>query len=119
MDRWEGDETLQILLRVGSTNQAVAERMRSIFTAQLIPVASALTSNSLEAAKRASLASSQILGVALCRFVLAFPPMMKMSSSPGWGRPSSVIWSAHSSLVDDASGPRGQVRLRDSRDEIA
>ncbi|MEV4113825.1 TetR family transcriptional regulator [Nonomuraea sp. NPDC049695] len=79
LSRWEGNETLQILLRTGSTHPSVAERMRSIFAMQLVPIAAAFSGDPAAAEKRAGLASSQILGVALCRFVLEFQPMMEMS----------------------------------------
>lgn len=78
LDRWERDEALVILLRVGVTNEAVAERMRTIFAAQLAPVFARATDNPQGAPVRASLAASQVLGMALCRYVLAFPPLANM-----------------------------------------
>ncbi|GAB5894391.1 TetR family transcriptional regulator [Mycolicibacterium sp.] len=79
VERWERDEALQILLRVGVTNEAVAERIRTIFAAQLAPVIVKATANPQEAPVRASLVASQVLGMALCRYVLAFPPLAGMS----------------------------------------
>jgi len=79
VERWERDEALLILLRVGVTNAAVAERMRTIFATQLGPVVVKATGNSSDAPVRAGLASSQVLGMALCRYVLAFPPLAGMS----------------------------------------
>ncbi|MCV7315475.1 TetR family transcriptional regulator [Mycolicibacillus parakoreensis] len=78
LERWERDGALLILLRTGVTNDAVAERMRTIFAAQLAPVIAALTDDPAEASRRASLAASQVLGMALCRYVLAFPPLVEM-----------------------------------------
>jgi AcrR family transcriptional regulator len=78
LERWERDEALQILLRVGVTNEAVAERMRTIFAAQLGPVIAKATRRPQEAPVRAGLAASQVLGMALCRYVLAFPPLASM-----------------------------------------
>ncbi len=80
VDRWDGDETLMALLRAGVTNEAAAERMRQIFAGQLGPVIASLTGGSAEAPVRAGLAASQILGLALCRYVLAFPPVVTMST---------------------------------------
>jgi AcrR family transcriptional regulator len=77
--RWEGDETLMALLRAGVTNEAAAERMRQIFAGQLGPVITSLTGGSADAPLRAGLAATQILGLALCRYVLAFPPVVAMS----------------------------------------
>lgn len=78
LDRWERDEALIILLRVGVTNAAVAERMRMIFAAQLGPVVAATAENPQDAPVRAGLVASQVLGMALCRYVLAFPPLVNM-----------------------------------------
>ncbi|BDU03959.1 TetR/AcrR family transcriptional regulator [Nocardia cyriacigeorgica] len=79
LERWERDEGLLILLRAGVTNEAVAERMRSIFAAQLGPVVALTADDIQQAPMRAGLAASQILGMALCRFVLAFPPLAGMT----------------------------------------
>ncbi len=78
LERWERDEALLILLRTGVTNDVVAERMRTIFAAQLAPVVAALSGDPGEASRRASMAASQVLGMALCRYVLAFPPLVEM-----------------------------------------
>jgi AcrR family transcriptional regulator len=77
--RWERDGALLILLRVGVTNEAVAERMRTIFAQQLGPVVAKATGNSPDTPQRAGLVSSQVLGMALCRYVLAFPPLAAMT----------------------------------------
>lgn len=78
LERWERDEALLILLRAGVTNEAVAERMRTIFAAQLAPAIAKLTGHAPDTAARASLAASQVLGMALCRYVLAFDPLVDM-----------------------------------------
>ncbi|MCW1824308.1 TetR family transcriptional regulator [Mycolicibacterium conceptionense] len=86
LERWERDEALLILLRAGVTNEAVAERMRTIFAAQLAPVIAEATGNAPDTQVRASLAASQVLGMALCRYVLEFPPLVAM------GRHEVVDW---------------------------
>ncbi|CRZ15760.1 TetR/AcrR family transcriptional regulator [Mycolicibacterium neworleansense] len=78
LERWERDEALLILLRAGVTNEAVAERMRAIFAAQLAPAIAKLTGHAPDTPTRASLAASQVLGMALCRYVLAFGPLVDM-----------------------------------------
>ncbi|MFI6534728.1 TetR family transcriptional regulator [Nonomuraea sp. NPDC050547] len=75
---WEHNEALQVLLRTGVTNEAAAERMREIFATQLAPVIVTLTGPD-EATVRAGLAASQILGLALARYILKFPPIVAMS----------------------------------------
>ncbi|MFF1381399.1 TetR family transcriptional regulator [Streptomyces sp. NPDC058308] len=71
---WEDDGVLTALLRVGITNQAGAERMREVFAEQLLPVAREVCPDPAEAPVRASLCASQMLGLALTRYVLRFPP---------------------------------------------
>ncbi|MGP3983889.1 TetR/AcrR family transcriptional regulator [Streptomyces sp. KR80] len=88
LSRWEEDEVLTALLRVGVTNSAGAERMQRIFREQLEPVAAAVCPRSAESATRAALAASQILGMALSRYVLRIPPAVALS------RDDVVAWLA-------------------------
>jgi AcrR family transcriptional regulator len=76
LNRWEHDETLMALLRAGVTNEAAAERMRSIFASQLGPLAQRLCP--ADAPARAGLVATQVLGFALCRYVLRLPPIVAM-----------------------------------------
>jgi AcrR family transcriptional regulator len=81
LDRWEGDEALVVLLRAAATNEAAAERTRVIFADQLLPVVAALHPPGTPAADialRAGLTSSQVLGMALCRYILRLPPAAAM-----------------------------------------
>ncbi|UUN28480.1 TetR/AcrR family transcriptional regulator [Streptomyces sp. FIT100] len=79
LDRWEQDEVLTAMLRVGVTNSAGAERMRKVFKGQLLPVAAGVCPDPAEAERRAALAASQILGMALARYVLRIPPAVDMA----------------------------------------
>ncbi|MDP9864249.1 MULTISPECIES: TetR/AcrR family transcriptional regulator [Streptosporangium] len=79
LDRWEDDEGMLILLRTGVTNEAVAARMRDIFALQLGPLIARLHGDPSQAPSRAGLASTQVLGMALCRYVLRLPPVVAMS----------------------------------------
>ncbi|MDF3146740.1 MULTISPECIES: TetR family transcriptional regulator [unclassified Streptomyces] len=76
---WEENEVLTALLRVGATNQAGAERMRGIFGEQLLPLARRVCPDPEQASARAALASSQLLGLALTRYVLRFPPAVALA----------------------------------------
>jgi hypothetical protein len=79
--RWEGDASdtaLQILLRAAATNTDAAERMQNIFARQLLPVVSQVSPKS-EARMRAALVATQVLGLALCRYVLKFPAVTMLS----------------------------------------
>lgn len=79
LEIWEVDERLTALLRAATTNRTVAERMKEIFAAQLVPVVAALNPDPERAAARAALTASQVLGMALCRYVLGFPPAARLS----------------------------------------
>ncbi|MFF5208548.1 TetR family transcriptional regulator [Streptosporangium sp. NPDC000396] len=79
LDRWENDEGMMILLRTGVTNEAVAERMREIFARQLGPLAARLCDDPSQAPARTGLVSTQVLGMALCRYVLRLPPVAALS----------------------------------------
>ncbi|QEU94344.1 TetR family transcriptional regulator [Streptomyces kanamyceticus] len=79
LDLWEGGGTLTALLRVGITNPAGAERMRDIFTRQLLPVARAVCPDPAQAPTRAALCAAQVLGLALTRYVLRFAPSAALS----------------------------------------
>jgi AcrR family transcriptional regulator len=78
LERWEGDEALVILLRSSATNVEAAQRMGEIFGRQLQPLVARLVPAS-ESGLRAGLVATQILGMALCRFVLRLPPVVAMS----------------------------------------
>jgi AcrR family transcriptional regulator len=77
LDRWERDEALVVLLRSSTTNDEAAQRMRKIFSSQLGPVIARL--NPDDAPSRAGLIATQVLGLALCRYVLRLPPVVAMS----------------------------------------
>lgn len=79
LDRWEDDEVLTAMLRVGVTNTAGAERMRQVFRSQLLPVAAEVCPVPEEVPRRAALAGSQILGMALARYVLRIPPAVDLT----------------------------------------
>jgi AcrR family transcriptional regulator len=80
LDRWEGDETLMALLRAAVTTASARERMQAIFATQVAPQVVKLTGlPRADAAARAGLIASQLLGLALCRYVLQFPPVVKLT----------------------------------------
>lgn len=79
LDRWEDDETLMALLRTAVTNPAVAGRMQAIFATQVVPMLCRLRGEARSAvAWRAGLISTQVLGLALCRYVLKLPPVVAL-----------------------------------------
>ncbi|MGW0757817.1 TetR/AcrR family transcriptional regulator [Streptomyces sp. NPDC002814] len=76
---WEENEELTALLRVGATNQAGAERMQGIFRDQVMPVARYACPDPEQIPARAGLVATQMLGLALTRYVLKFPPTVALS----------------------------------------
>jgi len=88
LTRWEDDDALIVLLRSSTTNAEAAQRMMGIFAAQLMPVIAKLVPD--DAPRRAGLIATQVLGMALCRFVLRIPPIVAMSREEliGWTGPT-------------------------------
>jgi AcrR family transcriptional regulator len=82
LSRWEGDrsdEAITLLLRSASTNPTAAEHMRGIFSTQIAKfVARVSGSSGAEADRRAGLVSTQLLGLALTRYIVRLPPVVKM-----------------------------------------
>jgi AcrR family transcriptional regulator len=78
LTRWEEDDALVVLLRSSTTNAEAAIRMKDIFAAQLMPAIAKFVPD--DAPRRAGLIATQVLGMALCRFVLRLPPVVAMSS---------------------------------------
>lgn len=79
LNRWEDDGALAAMLRVGVTNPAGAERLQEALGQQLIPFAAAFCADPRQAPRRAILVSSQMLGMAMCRYILKMPPAVRMS----------------------------------------
>lgn len=78
LERWEGDEALVILLRSSATNGEAAQRMQEIFGTQIQPLVASFVPPQ-DSGVRAGLIATQILGMALCRFVLRLPPVVGMT----------------------------------------
>jgi AcrR family transcriptional regulator len=90
LDRWEADDTFMALIRAAVTNDAAAKRVRAVLSGQVAPAIAALADDPATAGLRAGLVSSQILGLAVCRYVLRLPPVAAMSRADvvGWVGPT-------------------------------
>jgi AcrR family transcriptional regulator len=93
--RWEEDETMAALLRAAVTQPAAAERLRQIFADQLVPALRALPGGRAGAGptdveERAGMIASQMLGLALTRYVLRIPAVVGLSREAveGWIGPT-------------------------------
>jgi AcrR family transcriptional regulator len=79
--RWEGalaDELITLLLRSAGTNQSAAEHLRSVFQRQVMSFVHEIIGDDPDARIRAAMVSTQVLGLALCRYVLELPPVVSM-----------------------------------------
>jgi AcrR family transcriptional regulator len=75
----EGFTGMTVLLRSAASNDYAASRVRELFAAQVLP-AFARVGSRAHAAERAGLVASQLLGLALCRYILKIPPVAEMSA---------------------------------------
>ncbi len=81
IELWEGDlstELLHVLLRSAISNEEAGERLRSVFGAQVMRTVAQVVADPAEAATRAGLVSSQMLGLALTRHILKLPPVVAL-----------------------------------------
>ncbi|HYD56756.1 MAG TPA: TetR family transcriptional regulator [Burkholderiales bacterium] len=78
LERWEEDDTFMALLRAAATNEPAGERMRAIFASQVAPALAPVLGTSANARARAGLISSQVLGLALTRYVLRLPAVVAL-----------------------------------------
>jgi AcrR family transcriptional regulator len=79
MDRWEDaerDDELILLLRTGVNDEAVARRLQSVLSELMTTPIAAL--GDPDAARRAALIAAQLLGVALCRYILRLEPLASL-----------------------------------------
>ncbi|MFE2066661.1 TetR family transcriptional regulator [Streptomyces sp. NPDC059467] len=76
---WEENEELTAVLRVAVTNKAGAERLQGIFREQVVPVAQRVCPDPEQVPARAALCASQLMGLALTRYVLRLPPAVELA----------------------------------------
>jgi AcrR family transcriptional regulator len=86
---WERNDTLVALLRVAATQDFAAERMRTLFAGQVGPLVGRIEPDPALATTRAGLLATQMLGLALTRYVLELPPVTAMTADEvaGWLAP--------------------------------
>ncbi len=78
LERWESDDSLQALLRAAVSHQVAVARLRAIFATQVMPAVAPLCPDRTTAATRVGLVATQMLGMALCRYVLRLPPVVAL-----------------------------------------
>ena len=77
LDQWEGGSGLPVLLRSAASNEAAAGQLQKIFAEQVFPVILA-AGKPHNAAQRAGLVASQLIGLAMTRYILKLPPVVAM-----------------------------------------
>jgi AcrR family transcriptional regulator len=108
INRWEDplrDDELIALLRTGVTSETVAERLQAVL-GQLItePIAALVYE---QAAERGTLIAAQLLGLALCRYILRFEPL---ASLPADDVVAAVAPSVQRYLTRPAAPPSARRR---------
>ena len=81
VSQWEkpaGDDKLIALLRTVVTSDAVAEQVQSTLTQRLTGPIAALGREQVR--ERAALIAAQLLGLALCRYILQFEPLASLAA---------------------------------------
>jgi AcrR family transcriptional regulator len=81
LEIWEGEaggKGLVILLRAAASNERAAETLRDILQTQILPTIRRISPGGLAPA-RAGLVASQMLGLALSRYVLKLSPVANFS----------------------------------------
>ena len=83
LDRWEPggqvDGALLVLLRTALTEDSARDTMRTIFARQVEPAVTRAAPDG-HAPVRAGLIASQVMGLALTRYVLRLPPVVGLSA---------------------------------------
>jgi len=82
LELWEeppGNEILLTILRSSMTDDTMVEHIRRrVFAEQLMPMVLRV-GDPADAPRRAGLMASQVLGLALCRYVLRLPPVVALT----------------------------------------
>lgn len=88
LTRWEADDTMVALLRAATSYESAGERMVEIFSTQMLPAVSRVTVDHTQ--ERAALIGAQMIGFAVCRYILRLPPVAEMAREQaiGWLAPT-------------------------------
>jgi AcrR family transcriptional regulator len=81
INRWEDpvhDDELIVLLRTAVTSETVAGQLQAVLSQLIIGPIAALGEE--RAAERGTLIAAQLLGLALCRYILRFEPLASLSA---------------------------------------
>jgi AcrR family transcriptional regulator len=84
---WAPDGSFLPLLRAAATNRAAADALLEVFVERVTPALAAITPD--RPAERAALVGSQVLGIAMARYVVGVPALAAMDDATltEWVRP--------------------------------
>ena len=108
VSRWEDplhDDEMVALLRTGVTSETVAQRLQAVLGQLITEPIAALGYE--RAAERSTLVAAQLLGLALCRYILRFEPL---ASLPADDVVAAVAPSVQRYLTRPASSPSARPR---------
>ena len=114
VERWETGSSagaLRVLLRTSTSNEAARARLREVFERQLMRSMASVAPKA-EVAARASLVASQMLGLALCRYILQLPPIVALSPE---ALADAIAPTLERYLFGDVRGANAQSSRRPSR----
>ena len=77
LEMWESGSGMPVLLRSAASNEGAARKLTEIFAKQVFPVI-ASAGDPTTAPQRAGLVASQLLGLALTRYILKLPPVIML-----------------------------------------
>ncbi len=75
--KWEADDTMVALLRAAVSHETARAQMAEIFSSQMVPAIEALTAE--RAMERAALIGTQMIGLAMCRYVIRLGNVPEMT----------------------------------------
>ena len=79
LEMCERDDTMIALLRLAATQETAAERARWIIGHQIEPLIATVEADAALAVRRAGLLATQMMGLALTRYVLKLPAVVAMT----------------------------------------
>jgi AcrR family transcriptional regulator len=80
LDMCERNDTMIALLRLAASQETAAERARWIIADKIEPLIATIEPDPALAARRAGLLATQMMGLALTRYVLKLPAMVAMTA---------------------------------------
>src|ERR1700744_4432133 len=100
VEAWGPQGPLLPLLRAAATNRTAADALLTVFVGQVAPALATITPD--RAPERAALVGSQLLGLAVARYILGVPPLTGMADAQliEWLRPVLAPYLTGAGLTD-------------------